>query len=46
MGRQVVSPFFRTAGKRCLLKQKLNLPTNLMLKLLIIPHPDPAEFFC
>jgi len=23
-----------------------NLPTNLMLKLLIIPHPGPAEFFC
>jgi len=24
----------------------LILPTNLMLKLLTIPHPGPAEFIC
>jgi len=27
-------------GYRCI------LPTNLMLNLLTVPHPGPAEFFC
>jgi len=24
----------------------MNLPTILILKLLTVPHPGPAEFFC